>query len=67
MRPTSTAPKPLFLAKAIGSSQNFADLSSRSTCTCGGSTRSWLKKYTRQGRALKIVGIRVSMREDGAK
>ncbi len=34
-----------------GRNQNFADRSSRSTCTCGGSFGSWLWKWTRSPRA----------------
>jgi hypothetical protein len=49
--------KPKLRTSSTGTSQNFADESSRSTWTCGGSFGSWLKKYTRYGPKRRTVGI----------
>ena len=54
---SSRREKPRLRTSSTGTSQNFADESSRSTWTCGGSFGSWLKKYTRYGPERRTVAI----------
>jgi hypothetical protein len=49
MSRSSTGLKPRLSARRMGRSQNFADWTSRSTCTCGGSLGSWPKKSSVSG------------------
>jgi len=49
--------KPPLRSNRTGLSQNFAAQSSRSTCTCGGSTWSAAKKKNRYGPITRTVGI----------
>jgi len=56
IRRSSCAGNPKLRARLTSFSQNFAESSSRSTCTCGGSPGSWLYQKKRYGPSFSTVG-----------